>query len=123
MQTQGYYKDHRGKKQKDPSSHLLQCHTAEDLLGQSYHPTYERINSLLISSIYYYYCYYYFFFTSNPTWFLVKFSCQKVMSALLHTAWSCMYAYASTREGRELFIYVEVFSDGKGTGISAFGPA
>lgn len=47
MQMQEYYKDHRGKNQKDPSSHWLQCHTAEDLVGQSSHPTQERINSLL----------------------------------------------------------------------------
>ena len=29
-----------------------------------------------------------------------------------------MFAYASAREGRELFTYVQTFSDGKGTGIS-----
>lgn len=34
-----------------------------------------------------------------------------------------MYAYTSAREGRELFIYVQVFSDGKGTGISTLEPA
>lgn len=34
-----------------------------------------------------------------------------------------MYVYASAREDRELFIYVQIFSDGKGTGISTVGPA